>query len=155
MVAAANRCEAVLLSGIGCCHVVGFPDDLEVVEVLHTSLLVQATAAMAAAGPQVDRRGRSRTRSFRHSFLVAFAGRIGLRLRDAAAAGEAEGLAEHGDALLPVLARRDELVGRAVAEAFPRTRRTTTRATNGAGWAAGTAAADRADLSVRRRLRAG
>ena len=61
--------------------------DLAAVEMLFTSLLVQATAAMVHAGPRRDARGRSRTRSFRHAFLNAYAARIGERLRDAA--GEA------------------------------------------------------------------
>lgn len=151
-VARANRCTAIRLGGIDVCHVVGFPSDLEVVEVLHTSLLVQATTAMAAAGRQVDARGRSRTRSFRQSFLVGFAARIGQRLRDANAAGEADGVAAHGPDLLPVLARRSQEVDVAVAEAFPHLRRSRAATSNGAGLAAGVAAADRADLSVRRRL---
>ena len=151
-VARANRCEAIRLGGLDVCHVVGFPSDLEVVEVLHTSLLVQATTAMAAAGRQVDARGRTRTRSFRQSFLVGFAARIGQRLRDANAAGEAEGVAAHGPDLLPVLARRSQEVEVALAEAVPTVRRNRTASSNGIGLAAGVAAADRADLSVRRRL---
>lgn len=151
-VANANRCQAVHLTGLGCSHVIGFAGDLDVVELLFTSLLVQATTAMAAAGQQVDRRGRSRTRSFRQSFLVAFAWRIGQRLREATDAGEAEGIAAHGDHLLPVLARRDDEVEAAVDAAFPRRERRTISASNEAGWAAGTAAAELADLSVGQQL---
>src|SRR5690606_35188578 len=142
-VAHANRCQAIRLGGLDVCHVVGFPTDLEVVEVLHTSLLVQATTAMAAAGRQVDARGRSRTRSFRQSFLVGFAARIGQRLHEANATGEADGVAAHGPGLLPVLARRSQEVEVAVAEAFPNLRRSRAASSNGAGLAAGVAAADR------------
>jgi hypothetical protein len=151
-VARANRCTAVRLGKVGACHVVGFPSDLEVVEVLHTSLLVQATTAMAAAGRQVDDDGRSRTRSFRQSFLVGFAARIGQRLREASATGEAEGVAAHGPSVLPVLARRDQEVEAAVSQAFPRLRTSHTASSNRAGLVAGVTAADRADLSVRRRV---
>lgn len=56
------------------------PSDLDAVELLFTSLLVQATTAMLAAGSRQDAHGRSRTRSFRQSFLAAYAQRIGERL---------------------------------------------------------------------------
>jgi hypothetical protein len=147
-VAAANRCRSVLMSRIGCSHLIGFPADLDMTELLHTSLLVQATRAMAAAGPQTDRRGRSRTRSFRQSFLIAYARRIGTRLRQASASAENEVDVERGGDLLPVLARRDAQVEEATARVFPKTAPMRTSASNAAGWAAGAAAADLADLSV-------
>lgn len=54
-VASANRCRAVWNSDLGFTTVVGFEPDLEAVELLFTSLLVQGTAAMtkaeAASGP--------------------------------------------------------------------------------------------------------
>ena len=155
-VAAANRCSSIQLTGLGCAHVVGFLTDLDVVELLHTSLLVQATAALAAAGPQRDRRGRSRTRSFRQSFLVAYAWRIGERLREGATAVETE-VAESGAGaavdLLPVLARRDDAVEEAVRAAFPHLESKRVSISNQAGWTAGTIAADGADLGVGPELR--
>lgn len=45
-VAAANRCEAVWSDDLGFATVLGWPADLVAVELLYTSLLVQATAAM-------------------------------------------------------------------------------------------------------------
>jgi hypothetical protein len=140
-IAAANHCRAVIADGH--VHVFGFDADLEVVELLFTSLLVQATAAMTAAGPQVDTRGRSRTRSFRHSFLVAYALRIGERLRETTRQAEAE----HRD-LLPVLVRRDEAVEAVRDAAFPRLRQARTVVSNRAGLAAGRLAADRASLGL-------
>lgn len=151
-VATANRCRAILLSGLGCAEVIGFANDLDMTELLHTSLLVQATRALTAAGPQTDARGRSRTRSFRLSFLVAYAWRVGERLQEASASAEAEIDADRGGNLLPVLARRDALVDAAVTLAFPRTTRLRTSISNGAGWAAGAAAAELADLGVGERL---
>ena len=145
----ANGCRSVHLSGLGCVHLVGFPDDLEATEVLFTSLLVQAGRAMAAAGPQVDARGRSRTRSFRAAFIEGFAWRIGTRLADANTAVTAQATSAQSS-LLPVLAKRDALVEAALREAFPRTTRQRRSLTNGAGWEAGITAADRADIGQER-----
>ncbi|GAA4842945.1 DUF2786 domain-containing protein [Actinomycetospora corticicola] len=143
-VAGANRCRAVSLDALDLVTVVGHPTDLDTVELLTTSLLVQAGRAMA--GPA----GGSRTRSFRHAFLLSYAARIGERLREAGEAAEAAARAERGDALLPVLAARGEIVERTVAELFPRL--TTKRFTvgNTAGWRAGREAADAASLRVGR-----
>lgn len=148
-VAAANRCRAVWSKGLGFSTVLGFESDLEFVDVLYTSLLVQATSAMVAAGSQVDRSGRSRTRSFRQAFLLAYASRIGQRLREAEAAGRAAAAEEYGEALVPVLADRSAAVRAAEAEAFPHLVSRSVSVSNAAGWAAGKAAADLASLSGR------
>lgn len=73
-------------------------------ELLTTSLLVQADVAMLAAGRQVSYDGASRTASFRRSFLMAYAQRIGERLQEADDAVSAS-LAGFGGgaALAPVL----------------------------------------------------
>lgn len=148
-VAAANRCRAVWSKGFGFSTVLGFESDLAFVDVLYTSLLVQATSAMVAAGSQVDRSGRSRTRSFRQAFLLAYASRIGHRLREAEAASRSAAAAEYGEALLPVLADRTAAVKTAQAEAFPHLVSRSVTISNAAGWAAGAAAADLASLSAR------
>ncbi|MGY0485829.1 DUF2786 domain-containing protein [Streptomyces sp. WG-D5] len=141
-VATANRCRAVWNSAFGFSTVVGFEPDLEVVEVLHTSLLVQATAAMTRAEAEQRAGGRKRTKTFRQSFLAAYAHRIGDRL--AAVAERVTG--EAGDAL-PVLAARDVAVAGRAEEMFPKTVSTRMRGvTDGAGWAEGAAAAQRARL---------
>ena len=154
-VALANRCRAVWSKRLGFSTVVGFESDLEFVEVLYTSLLVQATSAMVAAGSQVDRYGRSRTRSFRQSFLLAYADRIGDRLRAADAASRAAAAEEYGEALLPVLADRTAAVDAAFAEAFPGAVSRSVSINNAAGWAAGSAAADLASLTGRTEVPAG
>ena len=74
--------------------VVGFPADLNAVELLFTSLLVQANTAMLRAGGKKDEFGRSRTRAFRQSFLVSYAIRIGERLEEATAHATAEAVDE-------------------------------------------------------------
>ena len=148
-VASANGCRAVWSQGLGFSTVFGFESDLEFVDVLYTSLLVQATSAMVAAGSQFDRYGRSRTRSFRQSFLLAYATRIGQRLRAAEAASRAAAGAQYGEALLPVLADRSAAVDAARDAAFPNAVSRSVSITNAAGWAAGSAAADLASLSSR------
>jgi len=153
--ASANRCRAVWSKGFGFSTVVGFGSDLGFVEVLYTSLLVQATTAMVAAGSQMDRTGRSRTRSFRQAFLLAYSSRIGHRLRAADAASRAAAAEEYGAALLPVLADRMAAVEAASATAFPGAVSRSVSISNAAGWAAGAAAADLASLSGRTEVPAG
>lgn len=148
--AAANRCQVVTSRPADTAHLFGFAVDLDVVEVLYTSLLLQATAAMTAAGPQTDRHGRSRTRSFRHAFILAFAGRVGERLQDAARATVAEVDAGEGGALVPLLAHRDEAVGDAVRDAFPRLRSRRVTVSSPEGVDAGIRAGNRADLGATR-----
>jgi hypothetical protein len=145
-VAGANRCRTVWMDDYGFSTVFGFPGDLDIVDVLYTSLLVQATRAMTAAGSVRDEAGRSRTRSFRLSFLVSFAVRIGERLGAATARATDEAEAVHGDALLPVLAQRRAEVDDAVTAAFPRLRAMNTPVSNWNGWVAGRVAADLAHL---------
>jgi len=146
-VASANRCKAVSYEKLGFLAVVGHEVDLDIVELLATSLLVQATEAMLAAGRQVAAGGRSRTRSFRHAFLLAYASRIGERL---AAADRSTSESVSDERLLPVLTRRREEVDALFAELFPTVGRRTHTISNGAGWQAGRAAADQARLTVDR-----
>lgn len=158
-VASANRCRAVWNSDLGFSTVVGFEPDLEAVELLHTSLLVQGTAAMTRAEAGQRAGGRKRTKTFRQSFLMAYAQRLGARLADgtarataeAEAEGEAEGAASGaspaGAGLLPVLAARDVTVTDTAEKMFPQTTTTRVRgATDLDGWTHGTAAADRARM---------
>lgn len=152
-VASANGCRSVWGKDYGSTTVLGFEADVDFVEVLYTSLLVQATSAMVAAGSQVDRHGRSRTRSFRQSFLVSYAGRIGERLRAAAAASVGAAEEAYGSgALLPVLADRSTAVNEACNSAFPGLSSYSVGVTNHAGWAAGAAAAEMASLSGRQEV---
>src|SRR4029450_4488655 len=86
-VARANRCRAVWSRGLGFATLFGDEGALDAVEVLSTSLLVQATRAMVVARPPGTGVGRraapsgAATRSFRQAFPVAYAHRIGERLR--------------------------------------------------------------------------
>ncbi|MBD0676757.1 DUF2786 domain-containing protein [Streptomyces sp. CBMA156] len=157
-VAAANRCRVVWAKEYGFCTVVGFDGDLDGVELLYTSLLVQATHALNRAGSRRD----SRSKAFRQSFLVAYAARIRERLtaateRATSAAAAGRHLREDGteeqllpDArLLPALVARSEAVDEEVGRLFPKLVSQRVRVSDGVGWAAGRAAADRAALHGR------
>jgi hypothetical protein len=111
-------------------------------------LLVQATRAMVAEGSQISHTGTSRTRSFRQSFLIAYAARIGERLEEATSQAVDS---QTDDRLLPVLADRSRVVEDTFQEMYSHTVQKSVSVTNGAGWHAGRAAADRADLSIERR----
>ncbi|MFE7898291.1 DUF2786 domain-containing protein [Streptomyces sp. NPDC057424] len=159
-VAGANHCRAVWNEPLGFSTVVGFEADLEAVELLYTSLLVQATTAMTkaeaavvapAARAQPGTRGRAggrkRTKTFRQSFLAAYAHRIGTRL---AAAAETQVT----DDLLPVLASREAAVTGRLDRMFPETTTTRLRGVrDAAGWTEGAQAADRAQVRHRPPLR--
>jgi hypothetical protein len=152
-VALANRAKAVWSQQLGFVTVFGFPADLDAIELLFTSLLVQATRAMTAAGQQRSVDGRSRTRSFRQSFLTGFAHRIGERLRLATETATAEAAGETGRDLVPVLASREEQVAEALETMVPEVYVTTSsRVNNAHGYHSGVAAADRASLQVHESL---
>ncbi|MGA3488178.1 DUF2786 domain-containing protein [Micromonosporaceae bacterium DT55] len=142
-VADANRCRSVWSDDLGFATVLGFPADLEAVELLYTSLLVQATTAMLQGRAQ--RRGSAgrRTRAYDESFLNAFALRIGERLSQAT---EAVTQAAGSD-LLPVLSSRVQAVEERVEQLFGGTTSKRLSIRDNEGWAGGTAAADRALLS--------
>lgn len=153
-VARANRCSTVWSRHLGFATVVGFPADLDAVEVLFTSLLLQATRAMTAAGARTSGDGRSRTRAFRSSFLMAYAGRIGERLAEATRgtveSAARESAASGGRDLVPLLAARSEEVERSVQALFPHlVHRPVRSAGDHEGWYSGRAAADLADLGNR------
>ena len=152
-VARANASRAVLSDPPGACTVVGLEADLDAVELLSTSLLVQANAAMLRHGRAVDSRGASRTRSFRRAFLMAFAVRIGERLTETAEQ-VLDDSGHRGD-LLPVLRSRDAAVEETLRALVPHLRTTRAVVSNAAGWQAGHAAADLASIDVRRRLAQG
>src|SRR4051812_3870044 len=106
---------------------------------LYTSLLVQANKAMARDEPA---KGKARIKAFRRSFLIAYAVRIGERLRQTIR----QEIDRHSD-LLPVLRSRDLQVQEAVQKIFPNTVRSRgSRVHSLEGWESGRAAADEAQL---------
>jgi len=150
VVAEANSCRAVWAKRFGFTTIVGFATDLDSTELLFTSLLVQATRSMTQAKPSVDMYGRNTTRSFRQSFLTAYASRIGERLNAATDEVDREMTASAGGAqLVPVLAARDDAVRDAFEKQFPELTRHAATINNQEGWASGRAAADQASLHGR------
>ena len=134
----ANRCRrAVWTKAWGFATIFGDEGDLDAVELLHTSLLVQATRAMVLEPRPAGRSGGG-ARTCRDAFRVAFAeDRVGQRLAEAADSVT--------DERPPVTPRRSsrcsppgkaEAADRALGEAFPETRHATgvrSRRSRGAG----------------------
>lgn len=138
-VGAANRVRVIWTDALDIATVVGFPTDLDLIDMLYTSLLVQATRAMTNAGRESS---GARSVSFRRAFLLAYAQRIGERLAQAdvhAAAGV------QGAEL--VLARRSREVDAEFDRLFPTVTKMRTRRVNARGWYAGRAAADHARIA--------
>jgi hypothetical protein len=88
---------------------VGFDSDLRLVDLLYTSLLLQAATAL--------RRQPETGRAFRRAFLIGFAAEVGERLREA----RADAVEESGGASTDLVLRdRARDVEDAMYEAFPR-----------------------------------
>jgi hypothetical protein len=144
-VAEATMCRSVWSAEFGFATVFGFADDIAAVELMYGSLLVQGTATMVREG------SGGRTKSFRQSFLYAYAVRIGQRLRTATDDARTDaGTGAGTDELLPVLASREQVVEERVAEVFAKFTSRRPRINDERGWISGTAAADRARLEGRR-----
>ena len=150
-VGTANGVRVVLLPAFGIATLVGMPGDLDAVELLVTSLLMQVGRALGNAA----RAGGARARStaYRRGFLYSFAQRIEERLTEARDSARVEATATYGAALAPVLADREAAVDEALAELFPSLRRRSGRTVDPAGWHAGRQAADSADLGGPRNAR--
>lgn len=120
---------------------VGTPVDLEQVEMLFVSLLIQATRAMTEATGRVGQVQGGQARTFRRSFLSAYAVRIGERLASASATAAAS----YSTDLVPMFTRQQRAVDEEMDRLFPKIiRRRSRAAVDPYGWQAGTAAADRA-----------
>ncbi|MEH0970123.1 DUF2786 domain-containing protein [Micromonospora sp. CPCC 205546] len=123
-------------------HLFGFASDLERVELLFTSLLVQAAHGLAGAETPVG----AHVAAFRRSWLAGFAQVITVRLR----AAEAGAVAEAGTpSVALVLADRSDRVRHRVAEVYPRLRTAAPRRLAGGGFGSGAEAGRRADLGGR------
>lgn len=130
-------------------HLFGMSADLERVDVLYTSLLVQAAHGLAVARP-AD--AYESVAAYRRSWMLGFAYTIQSRLITAEQAAAERAEADHrsqsdgGPSVSLVLADRATMVQQAMSEAYPRLRSAPTRYLSGTGHAAGAAAARRADL---------
>lgn len=146
VVSRAFRSRAVAYDHFGFVALVGDEVDLESVELLSTSLLVQATRAMVAVGGSAGKGSEARSRPFRKAFLVSYATRIGERLE------ALEDVPEVADErLLPVLADRKQAVDTLFDQMFTQTRTSRVTVRSAAGWGAGRAAANVADIGTGRK----
>jgi Protein of unknown function (DUF2786) len=153
--AVALRCRAVLHQAAGgrvaAVTLFGFATDRERVEVLFTSLLLQAAGELARGRP--GRAGES-VAAYRRSWLHGFAVSVHRRLSAAesaaeAAAGQREAGSDGGRRADLVLTDRRDRVERAYADAFPVLGRGRRPALSGTGFSAGAEAGERADLGTR------
>ena len=154
--ASALRCRAVLHEAPGgrvaAVTVLGFAADRARVELLYTSLLLQASSQLARQRPAWA--GES-VAAYRRSWLHGFAVRVHQRLVEAearaaesAAAARASPSAT-GPSVALVLADRSARVDRAYAEEFPQIGRARRAQLSGSGYAAGAHAGAQADLGGR------
>jgi hypothetical protein len=145
-VARAHRVRVVIGpdggSGGRLCTLVGFPVDLEVVDVLFTSLLLQASTAMLVASTET-----ARPKAYRRAFLLGYAETISARLAQVRA--ETDGAAETGrPGAALVLADRATAVDAVLEQQFPRLRTMRMSTSSAGGLSAGRVAGARADLSA-------
>ena len=132
-------------------HLFGFASDLERVDLLFTSLLVQAGQALAAAPlPSLESPAAYR-RSWLAGYTIAIVARLRAAEKQAAEAADAPSSAGRSVAL--VLADRSGEVTRAVAEAYPNLHFAPPRKLAGSGRYHGYAAGQRADLGGTRLAR--
>jgi uncharacterized protein YukE len=157
--ASALRCRAVLHEAGGgrvvAVTVLGFAADRARVELLYTSLLLQAGSQLAALRPAWE--GES-VAAYRRSWLHGFAVRVHQRLVEAElrAAESAESAAAArsspsagGPPVALVLADRSARVDQAYAEVFGQIGRARRAQLSGSGYAAGAHAGSHADLGGR------
>lgn len=143
----AQRCRTMWFDSLAMSTVVGFADDLNAVEMLFTSLLVQAQSALAEAGKGSQAGARTRSQRFRTSFLSAYSERIRERLKEINEAVIAEHSADKAS-YLPVLRSRTAAIDDYITERFGELRSDSVRrGYDQAGWAHGRLAADNAQLS--------
>ncbi|MFP5254162.1 MAG: DUF2786 domain-containing protein, partial [Actinomycetes bacterium] len=107
--------------------VVGVQDDCERVELLYTSLLLQATRMAGAAWAERSRRSSGSQVAWKREFMFGFAARVGEQLAELSALAATSGGGPGGDgggaeSVALVLAGRTERVDDWVARAYPRLR---------------------------------
>lgn len=147
-VAQATRCRAVFHGELTLSSVVGFSTDVGAVELLFTSLLLQAQTALSDATKRAPAGTRTRSQPYRSAFLLAYTGRIKDRLNEINEAIIAEVKTEQGSDFLPVLRSRLAEVDEAMNDQFGDLIGSKVRGGyDPAGWASGEAAANKAQLN--------
>ncbi|GAA0637970.1 DUF2786 domain-containing protein [Kutzneria viridogrisea] len=157
-VAYALRCKVITTSFgrvVNHATVFGFTSDLERVELLYTSLLLQATRdVLRAEVPYYEQ-----TAPFRRTWLVGFASAVGRRIRLAEQRAATDAEHERGSAATSetvgrsvelVLADRSAIVEQVIRAAYPKVKTGRRRSSTGGGMAAGYRAGQRADIGSTR-----
>ncbi len=149
--AGAMRCQCVLLGTTrpgARIHIFGYASDLERVDILYTSLLLQMAHGLTTTVVPVGVRS---SRAWRRSWLLGFVTAVITRVRSAEdrAAATAEQETHSGPSTALVLADRAMVIRRQLEQEYPVTRRT--RVTySGRGYNDGYAQGQQADIGNRR-----
>lgn len=127
--------------------VVGYQSDLARVELLYTSLLVQAFTQLSRAQVPPGRTPVSYRKAWLLGFIIAVKDRLKAAEQRAAAESAVADEASTGVSTALVLVEREDRVAAALAEMFPEIRKgRTIRRTDSRGYANGKDAGNRADL---------
>lgn len=110
-----TRCRSLFQADLALSTVVGFTADLEAVELLFTSLLVQAQRSLTEAAAAAPAGARVRSQGFRSAFLLGFAGRIGERLAEVTRLAYTS---TDADGFLPVLRSQSDRIDAFMEETF-------------------------------------
>ncbi|QFU86049.1 DUF2786 domain-containing protein [Amycolatopsis sp. YIM 10] len=144
------RCRVVLLcrgQAVQSVTVFGFRSDLDRVELLFTSLLLQATTQLARVRPGWAGQGQT-VAAYRRTWLAGFASAVRLRLK----AAESRAVAEHdepgGQSAELVVLDRKKLVDDAYDAQYGRLRKASPRHLSGTGYTDGHFAGRRANLGT-------
>jgi Protein of unknown function (DUF2786) len=140
-IANAHGVRAVTLGGGDKTRVslIGFASDLQIVDLLYTSLLLQATTGL--------RRQAVSGRAFRRAFLIGFASEVSDRLQ----AARIEAVSEtNAVSTALVLRSREQEVDAALRAQFPRLRHSRVRVSDGQGLNAGRSTGASANLTTSR-----
>ncbi|MBV9026404.1 MAG: DUF2786 domain-containing protein [Streptomycetaceae bacterium] len=148
--AKALRCELIMVPRKDgnpghAVHVFGYASDLERLDMLFTSLLLQMFGELARTPVPAN----DTPRAFRRSWILGFAAKVSARVREAEqhARNEATTAATvSGRSTDLVLADRKAVVTRAFHDAYPRRRSGGRTTMTGRGYGAGKAAGARADI---------
>jgi hypothetical protein len=156
VVAKALHCQPLLLHTAGAderVHVFGFESDLELVEMLYTSLLLQMSSAVARHSFPSWISGRG-LMAERRSFMFGFIAAVKPRLEAAYALAEAEADDTGTTGKEIVLASRDLAVKTALSDMYPNIR-TVRATTTGRSFSPGHKAGQRANIHDRPNVGAG
>jgi len=157
-VAEAFQCSALRLGPTGAgghetVGVVGFESDLNLVETLVTSLLIQLNTAMLQTQPLHRSGGESASwrRSFISGFVAEVVDRLTVQRNSVIAEGESRSTAAGGESVAVVLADRSDQVVDEFRRRYPRVRMSRVSiGSSAAGLHSGRSAGARADLGGRR-----